>query len=263
MKTRVVLILAVIVLTVFPGCVYQTGSKHTGLTYIMDQVRAGADDRPSQRSTSTAAPGKRESTALQIPRVDKTVYLTFDDGPDITNTPMVLNILDNYGVKATFFVVGTNIEKNPEIFKDTVKRGHAIGNHTYNHKYNDVYSGTGGFMESIKTNEELIFRYTGQRPRIVRDPGGEARNNGSLKRVLAQNGYWLVDWNVDSHDSRKPSPEGAEIVENIRWQMMNKNLWPGVVILMHDGAGHLNSVRALPTVIEMLQNQGFKFEVLK
>ena len=195
--------------------------------------------------------------------VAQKVYLTFDDGPDYTNTPMVLDILDTYGVKATFFVVGTNIAKNPEILKDIVARGHALGNHTYSHRYNEIYASSASFLKSVKTNEDLIYQLVRQRPSVVRDPGGVARNNNSLKGVLHQNGYRLVHWNIDSYDSRKQSSEGEDIVENIRQQAMKKYLWSQMVILMHDGPGHINTVRALPTIIEMLKSQGFEFEVLK
>ncbi len=267
------LIILALIMMFIQGCSY--GRNQTGLGYILKEAAklrsyhtyyvkeyvkepevAGAgetrQDDSSNRNSNDSIPGQK-----------KKVYLTFDDGPDSLITPLILDILDGYGAKATFFVVGTNVEKNPEILRDIVKRGHAVGNHTYNHRYSDVYSGGDGFLRSIRLNDELIFQTIGQRTRVVRDPGGEVRKSESLKRLLAHNGYQLIDWNVDSHDSRVPSPSAPEIIENIRRQIMQEHLWPGVIILMHDGPGHMNTVRALPTVLDMLVNQGFQFEVLK
>jgi len=193
----------------------------------------------------------------------KTVYLTFDDGPNDTETPKILDILDSYGVKGTFFVIGTNIEKHPVVFKEALRRGHTVGNHTYDHKYSEVYASHDAFLESIRKNEELIFQIAGIRPKVVRDPGGQVRNDEVVKGLLAQNGYTLVGWNIDSYDSRKPSHDSARIVESVRSQAANARLWSNMIILMHDGTGHMETVRALPAIIELLQSQGFKFSVLK
>lgn len=243
------LIVLVVILAASTGCLNYT---QTGFGYIgtEPQVVLAFNDTHAVPETKKAA-------------VTQKVYLTFDDGPDYTNTPMVLDILDTYGVKATFFVVGTNIAKNPEILKDIVARGHALGNHTYSHRYSEVYASSASFLKSVKTNEDLIYQLVRQRPRVVRDPGGVARNNNTLKGLLNQNGYRLVHWNVDSYDSRKQSSEGEDIVENIRQQTMKKKTWPQMVILMHDGSGHIDTVRALPTIIEMLKSQGFEFDVLR
>lgn len=242
------------------GCAGIPGKNQTGLAYILEQAEQLKAGRPENKLKPAVKPAKHLNTARFQSQPRKTAYLTFDDGPDSINTPVILDILDNYGVKATFFVVGTMAEKNPAILKEIVRRGHALGNHTYNHRYSDVYSGAAGFMNSIKTNEEVIFRITGRRPRLVRDPGGEVRNSKAFEQILARNGYRLVDWNVDSYDSRKPSSDGVEIIENIRRQSQKKYLWAGMIILMHDGKGHLNTVRALPTVLEMMLHQGFEFK---
>ena len=261
MKSRAVVAIIAVVMAFLLGCAGNSGNKRTGFAYLLHREPTVQDN--TYDNPITAVPGGPQVPVPAPQTINKKVYLTFDDGPNNSNTPLVMDILDSYGVKATFFVVGTQIEKYPEVFKELVKRGHAIGNHTYNHKYNDIYADIDSFLQSVKTNEELINRIIGQRPRIVRDPGGEVRNNESVKRALAENGYRLIDWNVDSYDSRKPFWEGQQIVETIRRQSQKVNLWPQMVILMHDGTGHLNTVRALPTVIELLKAQGFKFEVIK
>ncbi len=266
MKIKAIVLSWLLVALLFSaGCRQPDKNRPTGLTYILGQAKnignywsGDCGLTPSPASSQEIKQGPKFSS-----QPGKKVYLTFDDGPDGINTPVILDILDNYGVKATFFVVGTRIEQNPGLLKEIVRRGHAVGNHTYNHKYKDIYSGTNGFLESIRNNELLIFRILGLRPHLVRDPGGKVRNSETVKQVLAFHGYRLVDWNVDSYDSRRPFPDGAVIIESVRRQAGQQHLWPNMVILMHDGDGHLNTVRALPTIIEMLLDQGFQFEVLK
>jgi peptidoglycan/xylan/chitin deacetylase (PgdA/CDA1 family) len=235
------------------------GSPKETLGQYQNKLEAPGESNQQQAKES----GSTNQQQTEVPTGTKTVYLTFDDGPNNLETPMILDILDSYGVKGTFFVVGTNIEQYPGVFKEEIRRGHGIGNHTYDHKYTEVYASYAAFLESIKQNEELIFQIGGIRPKIVRDPGGEVRNNKVLKDLLAQNGYSLVDWNVDSYDSRKPGLDGAQIVESVRRQTAKPNIQSHMIVLMHDGKGHMNTVRALPTVIEMLKNQGFKFAILK
>lgn len=271
MKLKLITVIVVLTMLILLGtsCSGTYQGKTIGIKYIMSQglpeespgqnqdkqeVDLGTPLKPS--IASSEAPSEAPSGA-------KTAYLTFDDGPNNKETVMILDILDSYGVKGTFFVIGTNIEQSPAVLKDLLKRGHAVGNHTYDHKYREVYSSHAAFVESIKKNEDIIFQIGGIRPKIVRDPGGEVRNNKVLKSLLAQNGYTLVDWNIDSYDSRKPAPNGAQIVESIRSQAENPRIWSNVIILMHDGQGHMNTVRALPTIIEVLKSQGYKFAVLE
>lgn len=272
-KLCILIALAVFMITA-QGCGSLSGGKQTGIRYLLEQASSARQAQQVQEiqqiqpeslkvSVPAAAdPSKEQAEGQQTPRIQKKVCLTFDDGPDNINTPMVLDILDSYGIKATFFVIGTNVEKKPALLKDIIERGHALGNHTYNHRYDDIYAGVNGFLQSIRINEELIFRIVGQRPKLVRDPGGEVRNNEVFKQALTAAGYRLVNWDVDSYDSRKNSAE-TDIVENIHRQISKERLWPGMIILLHDGKGHMNTVRALPTVIEMLKNEGFEFEVVK
>lgn len=272
MKARYFILALAALLIVTTGCSGKPGQK-TGFGYLQQQFRemdsegvqtVTPDNRQVSRRDVVSSPesGNTSSQAIQQPTVAKKVYLTFDDGPDDVNTPLLLDILDSYGVKATFFVIGTNIEKHPGVLREILRRGHTIGNHTYNHKYDDIL-GNDGFIRSIRLNEEVIYRTVGVRPYVIRDPGGKMRNSTTVRQILAQNKYWLAEWNVDSYDSRKPNLTAPQIIENIRLQAQNRKVWPQMVILMHDGRGHLNTARALPTIIEMLKNDGFTFEVLK
>lgn len=255
----VILALATLLITT-SGCSVKPGQK-TGVDYLQDQFRRMEPGVVATRDSGQLP--QKDAVVKPKEIVVKRVYLTFDDGPDNVNTPALLDILDSYGVKATFFVIGTNVEKHPGVLREIVRRGHTIGNHTYNHRYDGIYSGTDGFIRSILLNEAVLFRTAGVRPYIARDPGGRIRNNTLIKQALAQNKYRLMEWNVDSYDSRKPNLTAPQIIESIRAQAQNKKFWSQMVILMHDGKGHMNTVRALPTIIEMLKKEGFTFEVLK
>jgi len=265
---RISVAVTVIVLAfLVQGCVPNSGEKPTGLRYIFEEARKAGMGYGSETGIPDSGPEPMESEKQPGEKPDtekgKKVYLTFDDGPDAIVTPLILDVLDSYGIKATFFVVGTNIEKNPEVLRDIVERGHALGNHTYSHRYNEIYSNDDSFLKSIKTNEELIVRLAGVRPKVVRDPGGELGKNSPAAGKLEENGYRLTGWNVESYDSRSPHLSAPEIIEHIGNQAKNRILWPEMVIVMHDGPGHLHTVRALPTVIELLRSRGFQFDVLK
>ncbi len=189
------------------------------------------------------------------------VYLTIDDGPDILTTPAILDILDRYGVRATFFVIGRQAEKFPDLIKEMHSRGHYIGNHTYSHDYRDIYESKEAFLSSIQKNEELIFRLTGTRPKYIRDPGGKLREFRDIREHAEEAGYIIMGWNVDSYDSRNPVPHSKDIAANVLSQAEHEHLWPGMIILLHETRIRQNSVEALPAIIETLIRRGFTFHL--
>jgi len=208
-----------------------------------------------QNNLNTALP------SLQHYYGEKVVYLTFDDGPDSENTPMVLDILNRNEVKATFFITGNQAEKNPELLNRIYSEGHAIGNHSYNHVYRDLYKSTSSYLEQLHRTDEIIKNIIGVRPRISRAPGGSA---GSFTKqywdAIRQEGYIEVGWNVSSGDASHAKAE--QIFNNISHQMDNKFLWSHAIILMHDGRGHDETVKALPNIIKYFKDRNFEFRVV-
>ncbi len=197
----------------------------------------------------------------QNPKAVKNVYLTFDDGPDKVVTPQILNILDQYHVKATFFVIGTAVERNTDVMKEIVQRGHSVGNHTYTHKYEDIYKSEISFLTSLQLNEALIQKLTGSQVKYYRDPGGKLRNNYAWQEFVSGDGYARSGWNVESYDSRSPRHNANQITSDIVKQVERRHdLWSNMVIIMHSASGHENTVKALPTVIQYLQAKGFAFK---
>ncbi|MFA5536841.1 MAG: polysaccharide deacetylase family protein [Bacillota bacterium] len=190
----------------------------------------------------------------------KIVYLTFDDGPDPDNTPAVLEILEDYGIKATFFVLGVNAEKHPELIQQIYQGGHVVGNHTWNHVEKDTYGSDESFWDSVKKTEDLVYDIVGERIKLIREPYGRFLTNTKKQKMIREEGYGLLHWNVDSYDSRSPIPDAETIFENVKRQAAKERLWPSMVVLIHDGGNHGTSVEALPKIIEYLLDQGFVFK---
>lgn len=193
---------------------------------------------------------------------EKVVYLTFDDGPDSINTPIVLDILKENKIAATFFLVGKQAEQNPDILKRIYQEGHAIGNHTYDHIYNNLYRSPSTYMEQLHHTDEIIKNTLGCRPRISRAPGGSV---GSFTKgywdLLKSEGYIEVGWNISSGDASQAT--SSQIFSNIKRQIdSNKHLWSHAIVLMHDGRGHTETLKALPDIIRYFKEIGFEFRVI-
>ncbi|QWU18199.1 polysaccharide deacetylase [Paenibacillus sophorae] len=200
-----------------------------------------------------AAPAASRKSAVQ-----KIVYLTFDDGPSAV-TPKVLEILRREQVKATFFVIGDQAETRPELINAIWEQGNAIGNHTYDHNYKDLYSGFTHFWSQIKKTEEIIRQITGARPQLVRAPGGTAGHfDDTYFHLMKQAGYLATDWTVDSGDSVRRGVPASEILKNSVQNTKSSR----VVLLLHDGAGHQESAKALPEIIKKYKAAGYVFKTL-
>lgn len=192
----------------------------------------------------------------------KVIYLTFDDGPESENTPKILDILKENNVKATFFVVGTEVSKFPEILKRTYEEGHAIGNHTYTHVYRDLYRSPTTYTEQLQHTDQAIKNLINVRPHISRAPGGSVGSfTKSYWDTLKSQGYIEVGWNISAGDASSATSE--KIISNIRQQTeKNKFLWPHAILLMHDGRGHQETAKALPEIIKYYKDLGFEFRVI-
>lgn len=204
-------------------------------------------------SRQASAPSTRPE-----PQKEKVVYLTFDDGPSKL-TDEILAILEAQKIKATFFVLGEHAQKSPEVIYRTAEAGHVIGNHTYNHKYSELYESFPAFWNQIKRTEEILREITGTRPSLVRAPGGTYGHfDATYFQLMEQGGYQVFDWNVDSGDSKRKGVPASEIIENVTSEKLEQEM----IVLMHDSAGHEESVRALPSIIDFYKQQGYSFGVL-
>jgi len=194
----------------------------------------------------------------------KVAYLTFDDGPSI-HTLQILDTLDKYNVKATFFV---NYKQGKEdLYKEIVKRGHVLGNHTYSHAYTNIYSSKEAFIADIEKLDAELQKITEKEPsKIIRFPGGSNNTfGGSIKfmselaKEVTGKGYTFFDWNVDSSDATKLTQSKDIIVNTI---LRDSKYVHHANILMHDADPKVTTLEALPTIIEGLKAQGFVFDKL-
>jgi peptidoglycan/xylan/chitin deacetylase (PgdA/CDA1 family) len=205
--------------------------------------------------------------SIQTPiKRNKIVYLTFDDGP-LQNTKKILEILEKYKIKATFFVIGNISPFGLRMYRSIAKRGHGIGNHTYSHHYANIYSSKKAFLADFYRMERLLRRTIGKKTRIYRFPGGSENQKGflyggnkifqSIKASLARRGYIYYDWHIDSLDSIPPFPSPFQIIRKVlRESTGNKN----IIVLFHDFSD--NTVLALPVIIQSLKKRGYAFDVL-
>jgi len=205
----------------------------------------------------------------------KVVYLTFDDGPSTTNTLGILDILDRYNIKATFFTLGKSIEANEEakeILKETVKRGHAIANHTYGHDYSYLYPNktmnVDNIVSDLKKSENSMKEVLGKdfSTRVIRLPGGYWSWEGRtpMKEAMEQDGYYNVDWNALNKDAEGKPKNADELLQSAKdtIEVLGPNA-DSVVLLMHDTYGKEETVKSLPQIIEYLQGKGFEFRTIK
>lgn len=198
---------------------------------------------------------------LQPYREGKVAYLTFDDGPEGKNTPAILDILKQEGVKGTFYVVGSQCYSYPENLLRMFVEGHAIGNHSYSHDYDVLYPNVYGFLEEMYRTEEACRAILGFRPLIIRAPGGRWGNfTSEYPYALKKAGLVQHDWNVCIDDAVGGHPTAADFVEKVRRQTADGKSC--AVVLMHCSYGKEETVRALPQIIQLLRERGYSFGVV-
>ncbi len=189
---------------------------------------------------------------------EKIAYLTFDDGPS-ENTGNILDILDRYNVKATFFVNGKEGDANEERYRQIVERGHSIGLHSYTHDFGQVYESMESFSQDTERIRTYIQAVTGVDSHIYRFPGGSSttRTTHMLEYIdyIQSNGFEYYDWNVSSGDAAPVTLTPEAIIENVMNGVTGHNR---VIILMHDSAVRDTTVEALPIIIENLFNEGYE-----
>ena len=181
----------------------------------------------------------------------KNIALTFDDGPHPVHTPEILDILAEYGIKATFFVIGENATWYGDLVKTEYESGHEIGNHTYSHHMNLKKLSYDGICAEIENAENVIYENIEYRTKLLRPPGGIYSD--TLLRAAADNDYNIICWSVDTRDwAHTPTDE---IVKNVL-----SSVKEGDIILFHDYvSGESPTPAALKQIIPILLDEGYNF----
>lgn len=206
----------------------------------------------------------RPTPLPDIEDAGKTIYLTFDDGPS-DRTDEVLKILDEKGVKATFFVIGREEMRPPSsASKRPLRQATSIGMHSYSHDYEKIYTSVEDFLDDFYKLFVILRDEAGVTPTVFRFPGGSLNNynQGVYKEIIAEmlrRGFRYYDWNLSAEDAAKKSPSASTIVEGITSYSAQKKHG---VVLMHDSAHCKTTVEALPALIDTLREQGFDFAPL-
>jgi peptidoglycan/xylan/chitin deacetylase (PgdA/CDA1 family) len=191
---------------------------------------------------------------------NRQIALTIDDGPDPEVTPQVLDILDSYGVKATFFCIGETAQRHPALCRQMVARGHAVENHSQRHRHNFSLLGPCALRREIEAAQQTITGITGQTPQFFRAPAG--LRNAFLDYVLHKLGLQLASWSVRGFDTRVADADRVK-------RALTSRMQPGAILLMHDGHAARTSqgipviIAVLPSILESAKESGLRFVTLR
>lgn len=204
-------------------------------------------------SVAEESVGTQETSDIGTQAAHK-VYLTFDDGPSIY-TEEILDILDEYNIKATFFVLGKEDEESRKLLQDIVDRGHTLGMHSYSHSYEGIYGSVKDFAADFKKLQDFLYDVTGVESCYYRFPGGSSNTVSQVDMqefagYLKSQDVSYFDWNISSGDGGSRQLSVEMLVENCTKGITERGT---NMVLMHDSAGKRTTVEALPIIIEKIQ----------
>lgn len=226
-----------------------------------DKITAMKDSAPSLTSHSSA-----QQPLFSRSKQDKVAYITIDDGPSRAITPAMLDILDQEGIKATFFVLPhSGVD---DIYRRIIDEGHEIGNHSYSHVYSKLYNikDIEIFREDVLLAQAFVFDNFGYLMTSFRFPGGAMSRTSEVitprREILTELGYRDFDWNVESGDanSKQKDKSADALTENV---LNNTRGRKQLIVLMHDSKGKETTLEALPLIISGLREQGYTFDILR
>ncbi|MFE2173367.1 polysaccharide deacetylase family protein, partial [Kitasatospora sp. NPDC059462] len=205
---------------------------------------------PAAPSPARAPTGGESRPVYELDAGQRVVALTIDDGPDPRHTPTVLALLEQYGIRATFFLIGENATEHTGLVREIAARGHHIANHTWTHP--DLRSlSEGKVRDELERTSDLLHRTTGKVPSWFRAPGGDW--SSTALRVSAELGMRPMAWSVDPRDWARP---GTGVITD----RILRDVRPGAIVLNHDGGGDRSqTVAALKTYLPVLIDSGYHF----
>lgn len=231
----------------------------------LDELEAELDSLKESIALQAREDAKEDDTVLESENSGqdvmtqdgiKRVYLTFDDGPS-ANTAAILDLLAEYQVKATFFVVGDTSEEGKQLYQRIVSEGHSIGIHSYSHKYGEIYASEEAFFEDFYLLSDYLYDVTGVRPDICRLPGGSSNtvshiDMSNVVNELNAQGISCYDWNISGGDADGHDLTAEEIAENV---LTGVDRFQTSIVLLHDGKDKSVTVEALRMILEKLSTE--------
>lgn len=226
--------------------------------YSIKNVYANNINVHSYEDDNDKNDNESECPTLLSASKEKNVYLTFDDGPDPKVTHQILDTLKQENIKATFFVIGQNINYYKKPFNRIVNEGHSIGLHSYTHELKDVYKSDESFLSEMEKSQSLIKNLTGQTVSILRFPGGTfKRLTPTLLDKLHAKNYKIYDWHATVDDGMKPRTSANKLVENaISYKGKNND----IIVLLHNRYNNSTTAEALPKLIKHYKSLGYTFK---
>lgn len=194
---------------------------------------------------------------------EKIIYLTFDDGPGGKVTREILDILKKEDVKATFFIISSQVKGQEDIILRMRNEGHSIGLHSHTHDRKNLYSSNEAFLEEMLKCQEILYEVTGEKYYIIRFPFGcnnkSYKLEQSLVDLLHKNNFKIYDWTGDCGDGANCKLPIDKIIKN---STKHANSDGNIVMLMHCSAINQNTVSALPSIIKYYKENGYSFKVI-
>ncbi|OIK16418.1 hypothetical protein BIV60_05245 [Bacillus sp. MUM 116] len=230
----------------------KSASNHTP-----DQAATIRNDTPTSSNKDTSADQQKENMSKAVNNSKKTIYLTFDDGPESFSED-ILSLLEKYNYKATFFMLDGNIKRYPDAVKKMVKLGDSIGIHGVTHNVKLFYASEKSVMGEINQTQETLKTITGTDTFLVRTPfGSYPYLTEKERKAVSDGGYMLWDWNIDSQDWYY---RDERFVKNVIQQLEQKSKQKGpIIILMHEKR---ETLKYLPKLLDYLNKHGYESEAL-
>ena len=189
----------------------------------------------------------------------KIIYLTFDDGPSVL-TNNVLDILKKNDIKATFFLIGNQIEDQKQVVKRIYEEGHGIGLHTYTHSFKKVYSSNQNLVKEMLQCQDEIYQVVGIRPNIIRFPGGSyKRLSKKFLETLHDSHFKIYDWNICLSDGINANTPVSKLY---REATKTQEIEDPIILLMHCDYMHQNTCKVLPSIIKYYKEKNYEFKVI-
>lgn len=216
---------------------------------------------PAACSTQPEQPQNADYSHTETqPHEEREIFLTFDDGPTDSVTPLVLDVLQKESVKATFFLIGRQIEGREQIVRRIAAEGHAIGIHSYSHEYGKIYATPGTLVRDIEDCRTAIRKALPQyEPTLYRFPGGSFGLSETLKQTVKEHGLHAYDWNAATGDANLPLPDAKQQYRNAVQSAADRQK---IILLQHDCVGQKNTVLCLPSIIAHFRELGYTFKTL-
>lgn len=232
----------------------ETGQKADSQGGEQGNGQSSGAQNESSTQNKGAEGAQGEAAAVNGQGIAHKVYLTFDDGPS-AYTQDILDILEEYGVKATFFVVGREGAQAEETLEKIVEAGHTLGMHSYTHDYDEIYASVDNFAADLEQVQDLFYDVTGVKSTVYRFPGGSSNTVSDIDMrefavYLDSQGVRFFDWNISSGDGGSFLVPVETLIENCTSTIKSHET---SVVLMHDVAGKTTTREALPKIIETIQ----------